>query len=390
MNFLIKINARSTFVFLFSLLILVFLNPFYVWIWPKGSIVLFLILSVVTSFYTNQIYCKNRAGFAFLVSLLSFFYLFANDASVAGALALVVPIMMLLSMSDKVVVAIFDRFKSIYVVLLLPGIFLWFVHHIFGFDVLYLGEIPSEYIKNKFKVDAGQGYALYPFAIVMDYMLSYSVYRFIGFLDEPGFVGTVSGLLIALKGFDKKSKRDYVIFLAGIISFSLAFYVIVFVYYAIRSMFKFRLFIFMLFFSGFFLMASSYNETVNKYLVSRVMVVDGAVQGDNRIRSGLDSSFNEWLYGDLEKFMFGLNDYSPDGSSSWKEIPVKSGFVGCILLILIFASIYYPRSSGGMVNVGFISFFAVFILSIYQRPYVVSPFFVLIFMNSLLGNSERR
>ena len=137
-------------------------------------------------------------------------------------------------------------------------------------------------------------------------------------------------------------------------------------------------------------MASSHNETVNKYLASRVMVVDEAVQGDNRVADSLDSSFNKWLYADLEEFMFGLNSYSPDGSSSWKEIPVKSGFLGCVLLILIFLSIYYPRSNGGIINVGFISFFAVFVLSIYQRPYVVSPFFILIFINSLIGNSERR
>lgn len=93
----------------------------------------------------------------------------------------------------------------------------------------------EEYIPNKGKVAAGQGYAIYPFAIVTDYMLNYPIYRFVGAHDEPGFIGTVCALMIASNRLQIKTKADFIILFAGVISFSVAFYLILAIYCAFLS-----------------------------------------------------------------------------------------------------------------------------------------------------------
>lgn len=66
--------------------------------------------------------------------------------------------------------------------------------------------------------------------------------RFFGMYDEPGVVGTIAGAILMTRQFNFKKWINIPIFIAGILSFSLFFYVIFAIYvilfakYDIRSL----------------------------------------------------------------------------------------------------------------------------------------------------------
>ena len=386
MEKLFKINKKNVFFISCASLLLVSLNPYFVWGWMPIAFSAAIIISFLLSFLVIDVYDGNKLIKSYFVFLIVIVYSLLNAASLAGSLALAISITLIVSLKGEYICIVFNYFKKLFALALVPGLILWVIHHVFGFDHFYIGSMPEGYIPNKGKVAAGIGYAIYPFAIVTDYMLNYPIYRFTGVLDEPGFIGTVCALMIASNRLKIKTKADFIILFSGVVSFSLAFYLILAIYYAFLSIKSFKKF------AGFILAAlvlvffSSYNETVKKYTVDRLVIVDGKVSGDNRQTEELEGSFERWMDSDGYDFFFGLTDYTIGGSSSWKEIPLKTGFFGVVLLLLLFILIYYSLSN--KLNLHFTFFAFVFLLSVYQRPYIVAPAFIVIFLFAVINSKS--
>lgn len=386
MEKIFKINKKNIFFISCALLLLVSLNPYFVWGWMPIAFSTVIIVSFLLSFLVLDVYDGNKLIKSFFIFLIVIVYSVLNAASLAGSMALAISITLIVSLKGEYICIVFNCFKKLFALTLVPGLTLWVIHHVFSFDLFYIGSMPEEYIPNKGKVAAGQGYAIYPFAIVTDYMLNYPIYRFTGVLDEPGFIGTVCALMIASNRLQIKTKADFIILFAGVISFSLAFYLILAIYYAFLSIKSVKKFAGLIVVALVLVFFTSYNETVKKYTIDRLVIVDGKISGDNRQTEELEGSFKRWMDSDGYDFFFGLTDYTIGGSSSWKEIPLKTGFFGVVLLLLLFVLIYYSLSN--KLNSHFAFFAFVFLLSVYQRPYIVAPVFIVIFLFAVINSKS--
>ena len=64
------------------------------------------------------------------------------------------------------------------------------------------------------------------------------VYRFMGPFDEPGVLGTISALLLSADKLNLNKNSNKIIFFSGLISLSLAFYVLISLYFILAMVLK--------------------------------------------------------------------------------------------------------------------------------------------------------
>ena len=236
MKILVSVSKLDIYFFLIAIFAVIGLNPYYIW----GTLQLFytisLALLILSSFYFKVIFSNRKFSLSPIIFILVFYFSFSNGASVLGATGISAGIAFIFSIKNNYLVSIFYRFKQIYAFILIPGLILWVLHQFLGNDFLYLGKFDESAIPNQLKVDAGQGYALYPFTVVLDYMLYQPIYRFMGPFDEPGVVGTISAIVLAANKFKLKNKSDFIVLFSGVASLSLAFYLMSFIYLLFHSM----------------------------------------------------------------------------------------------------------------------------------------------------------
>lgn len=372
---------------LLSLFLIVVLNPFYVWGNFQVIYVSWLVLIVLCAPFFNGLFSKKKVAISSVVLTLVALYYLLKGASIVGALAFAVGVSFIYCLKDRYILRVYGFLKSSYALLLFPGLVIWVLHILLGNHLLYMGHVSPDIIPNKLKAEAGHGYAMYPFTIVLDYMLDRPFYRFSGPFDEPGVVGTVSALLLAVRKFKFKGKADYIILFSGIVSMSLAFYVISFIYFLTASLARPRYLVIGIFFGLSVLSIASLNETVRKHTLDRIAIEDGRWAGDNRSTQHLDNLFEAWLHGDYHDLLLGMPEYIEDGSASWKLIPVKTGLVGVLILVSILFILYRSAASRSH-GVYLLAFVSVFVASIYQRPDVITPLFVLILLAGLLSSND--
>lgn len=213
------------------------------------------------------------------------------------------------------------------------------------------------------------------------------LYRMSAWFEEPGNVGTIAALLLAATDF-RMDWKGRVLLASGILSFSLAFFAIVIAY---TSMKKPKYFLYMLFTLIFVAWYFQDNEFVSSKLIDRVSISDQGITGDNRTEVAFDSAYNNyvstpsvWLGHDSEHQLYKLHF----NSSSWKNLVWDYGLVGTALYLSTFLFIFIHavvKHAKGRLNrlKQLLPFVLVFVLSIYQRPYVLIISFFLIFVGAM-------
>jgi hypothetical protein len=130
-------------------------------------------------------------------------------------------------------------------------------------------------------------------------------------------------------------------------------------------------------------------EFLNNAIIERLNFHDGRLSGDNRLGDILPQQFNTWTLSNGFNLFFGLDSVVLDGSSSWKQIPVQSGLLGVILLISII--FMFAAKFGRQIDYYSFVFLLLFSVSIYQRPDVIKPAFLIILAGGLaLSRCMRR
>lgn len=372
----------SIFYFLFSLFMFFSLSPFYIWGYYQLSYLLFLFLTVTSYFVCFKLsrISTNDVLLALLIFCICMTYNILSNTSFAGAIFFSFAVSMLTFLTREDIKRAYKSFSLLYAWLLLPGCIIWIIHVLTGDNQLFsLGRIEPEIIPNQLKVDAGEGYIKYPFMVVLDYMLALPVYRFMGPFDEPGVLGTISALLLSADKLNLNKKSNKIIFFSGLISLSLAFYVLISLYFILAMVLKLNrrniLFIILAVLSFFIL---SMNDTFQQLILSRM-----SSSGDNRSSTSLTDAFYFWVQNDnIHIFLFGIRDYIFDGSSSWMTIPIHTGAIGVLSLCLIYvlAWLRYSNFFDKVRSHNVFIFLLVFISSIYQRPDIAKAIFMFIFI----------
>lgn len=364
------------------------LNPFFIWGWARECQVLTLL--TLALLYAPHYVNTYEIKLGFCIFSLIFYVFIASNASWLGALYFAASAFFIVQLTADELAKTFHLFSIFFAASLAPAVFLWVVHHVLGDNSwLALGYVDEAIMPDAAKIEAGQRYIKYPFAVVLDYMLDMKYYRLHGPYDEPGVVGTIAALMLAVNKYKVKSISNIFILMAGILSFSLAFFFLAGIYLILqflrRPLHSVLIVIVLLIFSAFLFE----NNELHSLTVDRMSLnAQGGFSGDNRSSDFLNEAFGKWEEADLFTFMFGEGSLQHSGTSSWKQIPIQIGIFGLVLLILIFILLYIRHCLS--IEIYALMFSILFFSSMYQRPGVLIPVYILIFIAGTLPVFNQR
>lgn len=205
--------------------------------------------------------------------------------------------------------------------------------------------------------------------------------RFQSLCEEPGVVGTISGLLLFVLRGDKQHRWQYIVFLiSGLLSFSLAFYVLL-AFHILTSRIKLRYLILIVALVS--ILYFFFKDYVDFLIISRVDQDSiGAI--DNRASDILDTKIaSAWSSGQL---WFGHGDLSfmhgEDAGSGAKVYLWQYGIIGVLLLFFSYTYYYVGKIkslSSSLWNCTL--FFIVLWISFYQRQWIYHLDYMIIIMS---------
>lgn len=380
---LIYKNEKITF-FYFSIYIWLTLWPFFIWD-KKYLIAFFFILSFLhfaIFILDKKIEFQDIVVFLATIILVSFFFIFYN-ASIAWVIMMGLSISVFFLLTEKNIFSIFNIFKKIFSISLIPGILLWIIHLI-GVDIstFALGVVPLEFTDIQ-KVKENTSYIIFPGSVVLNYMLDEPLIRLQGMYDEPGVVGTLCALILLSERLKLNSFTNIIIFLAGIMSLSLAFYIMIFVYVFFNLkeyIYKILIICISLYFI-YNILPIHIQQTIDSKIMTRLSIDENFnLKGYNR--ESIDSSnYDEWLKSDVKNLLCGLNFYIHDGSSSWKNILISTGIFGILIILIIYCFILLKVEDKFTYQQ--VIFIIIVGLSFLQRPNIIQPINTLIFFYAM-------
>lgn len=296
-------------------------------------------------------------------------------------------------LNDRIQVKVFDSFYFLFAIALVPAIIVWVL--------LFVGvELPFEQLApiSASREASGVYYLKYFSSLALSSEIYSSglgvTYRLAGLYDEPGVVGTLSALLLVANRGQLSSMSSKIIFMGGLLSFSLAFYVLIFMYFILRAPFSLLR---VLSISGFFvwLFYGVLNGTalVSRFFFERIkLLYYSPLSADNRSDACFLSAFDDFL--DVGPVFFGAgpwaHTYLGCDVSSFLVVVYNYGFVGVVLILIFYVSLFF----GAFKFIDFRSiiaifpFLAVFFLSLYQRPDFIALPTVVIFVGACLSQSN--
>lgn len=207
------------------------------------------------------------------------------------------------------------------------------------------------------------------------------IYRFSGIFDEAGVVGTLNGLILSAIGVSTRNIKSIIILLAGLVSFSLAFYIMLILFLLFNLNFKkviigVIVIISLIFFSG---------DKFNDLIASRLIIENGRLVGDNRTSPVFDEWYNYFLSKGGKDLIFGRGSGSfltieeAHAVSSYKTFIIDNGIIGAVLILCFYAlCVFFNNNS----KQGWFLCF-IFLISAYQRPDFLSFYIIVMFFGGL-------
>lgn len=218
--------------------------------------------------------------------------------------------------------------------------------------------------------------------------------RVCGIFNEPGWLGTTLGLLLCYEKFDIKKLPNWIMLLAGLLTYSLAFILIVAVGFIVRNIKYVKKWGAIIAFICIALFVIPHIETSNPQinrLISRLEFTQNGLKGNNRSSASVDKLLQETITS--KKAFFGYGDGYAEYYNSIKEkkqvLTIKTevinfGIIGTVLLYLFPLVIFLII---GRNNKKALIFIICFWISLYQRPwlYIVSNYMLLLAVISYLN-----
>jgi len=239
------------------------------------------------------------------------------------------------------------------------------------------------------KSSLGMYYLHFPLGLVINDTVHYQLQP-CGMFDEPGVIGTYAGLLFSITAKNKALKKSNIIlFLIGFFSTSLAFYVILIIYGFVRliqkGMIKFSVLLIVCVVAYLVFMKIDFNNPQITLIQSRLEITQHGLSGDNRTDPSFDYAFNEFVNDGGYPLVFGnghgsVRENPMMSGYSWKNIVYEYGILGVSTLILILIMLYFRVCNTTDKKIAALPFLTVFLASIYQRPYIFTPFYMTVFV----------
>ena len=204
----------------------------------------------------------------------------------------------------------------------------------------------------------------YLFIVGANNILEELLPRFCGMFLEPGHIGSTCCLLLFINRFNFRDKSNYIYLLSIIFSLSLAAYCLLFIglclHFFLKGVHIIKYILFMGVLAGIlYILGLTYNDgdnILNEKILSRLVVVDGELSGDNRTSMLFDAYYEDWLkHGDIingyGKEAYGEGNEAKNilhGCASFKRFFFINGIMGVILVLVLYWHLFYKyRSSQG-------------------------------------------
>lgn len=395
-----------------------YLEPYFVWETYLGGIFReFLgVIPYRTLFGTGAVflglvcYSKNRVSknkgiLCVMVLLISVFTLclaggIENNSMFSFAwLPYFVVIAYILS-PEKIQKKSYHVFSYIFAISLIFPI-IWYILTHLGVSIPYSIILPREAIK----VTRGWIYKGYPFAVQMRSKWADSQindYRLCGIFDEAGRVGTLAGLILTNEKYRLKGNwKNIIIFIGGVLSFSLAFYAFTIIYYVMscseKGKYRNIVIVFFIIVAYFVFMNIDFTNPNISFFQSRLAISSNGIAGNNRTNSNFDALMDEFYSSNVYDVLFGrgvgaighIQEANNIDGSSYKCMIYNFGFVGfglSIAWIFMFAFCYMKKNSN---KLQIISVLVMYLANMYQRPSIFYMGYMLIFFGGIITSVEK-
>lgn len=343
----------------------------------------FILLIGLLVFIERKIIIKKM--WKLLIPVVCFAVTFFDDYTGESAIGLLVVLLLFvfLVVNDAVQAQAFKYFKNYLCIISLVGIVIYF-SYIFHLSLPYR-------IVPYYETGGADRY--------VDYMLGYlytmkGMVRLCGLFNEPGYFGTIIALTLCAEQINMKKRTNIILFVAGCLTFSVAFIMIILGYVILLTYKKPKLFAFLviLFISWFWIIPNIKTDIVElDTIIKRLTIVDGKLLGNNRKSDSLLQLYETWKASNNLIWGYGggyvksqLLGKSPIGSS-FNLYLINYGIVGVFLLYLPTIVYSIQISQRNVLNLFYI---IVFCLSIFQRPNIFSVLYYLILIGGIQASNK--
>ena len=351
-------------------------NPCFVWFTPIPviSTLLFYLIAIVFREVVHPIYVLGYLLFTFFYILVGLRYGFSLSLIYTFAIPLI------LLMDKPFLCKGFNKFVQILSITLTLSLIVYIMVVLIGISMPHVSINPLNPLRN----DTGKGYEMYPFLLIATYseFRGDILQRFSGMYDEAGVVGTMNAIILVANNYKLKEIKYIPIFLTGLFSFSLYFFVITIFYYIV-TMKKSNVLTY-LFFASIILYAISFIPGIDYLVYDRFLIEDGVWKGNSRDAGDYAQWFSRFR--DTSDYYFGLgpgaNLVHNPGGASYKDVIVNYGVI--MFSIYIFSwLVFIIRTQKGIINIAIVSM--TIMGCIFQRPFITDVFMQLSFLYLLFN-----
>lgn len=361
-------------VILFSSWIVFYTIP-RVWQYP-----IFFIPSLAIILYLYYPYAVKNVKYFLLfgIVLIRFAIPTESDFTISNYIASIVRYLLLASfflINKKDLKVIYNNLITILIVILSISLF------------FYLLKVSGIYSMDPITTWGAEGegertWNVYWFFSFQDNPNKGEIIRFASIFDEPGYLGTMLAFILAIENFNVRPNRNKLFLFCGIITFSLAFYMLSLLYLTFSTHIKVKYKLYALSVVAVLLALSSIflQDILTDNIYNRLIGEDDDIVLVDNQRVGLDKQKEIFEVLSLvnTKALFwgaGLNAHNEyDLGVNWSRLIFQLGIV--FTLLFISTIILYSYGSRNT-----ITFALVFIISLMQRPEVFAPiwFFLLLY-----------
>lgn len=365
-----------------AIMLFLFIPPYFMWgVLSNNYLSIPLSLLLCILFYVNKRRISNSDRGLILLFIITVLYYTVNalrhGTNIMGGIArfLVLAYIAVPFSKESFSNQVYNKFFSIISIVLSISILSYILSRIGVISPI--GEIARQ------EGDVLEYFDVFPLLVAER---GYDFLRFYGPFSEPGAVGTLCAILMCVQKFSFKDKRVIPVFISGILSFSLFFYVLVVVYGSLYLLtIRRNYLVFLLsavFFAGFYF--ATKDDPILYQLIWERIEWDEQNQkfkGDNRRGELVDDYYNKFK--ETPQYWFGSSKEEVarfwsivESTSSYKVVVITNGMIFLVLYLLFFVlyAYRYKRS-----NKEFLLFVVVLLANTYQRANVYNILYLFLY-----------
>jgi hypothetical protein len=354
-----------------AILVFFLSKPYFVWFNIPASL---FIISLSVLFLLKSKIDIDSAPYLMIFLLLYLTLLMRSKLNIYGVTSIFLMISIFIA-DTEYLDKVYAAYAKLFAITIIPSLIIYALVTFANYEITATILEPLNPLKKGF-------YYQYPFLVKWNHFMT----RFSGYYDEPGAVGTVSAILLMSRSFNLKDKLNIPIFIAGILSLSLFFYVTLFVYSMLFARTRYKITLLLIGVTLYTLLSS--NEVLYQLLFRRLEIHDGILVGLNRTEGNFDQWYESFKHTD--DYLWGLgggaNDKYNSGGASYKDLIVNYG-------VIYFGLFMVAMSGYAWKKIQSLKYFVIYLYIlfgvVFQRPFITDMFYLFLIFAPIHSFSKK-